>query len=300
MVRTGDSLSLTMENTTATDATVRLFKLGASDDTEVTETNTVFSGTGRVDNVTFIYGGNIFNAGTTFGLTYDDATTDAVNIGTETPEQAAARVVSTFSGIGGCVITAGTDGGDDWVITISQVTNGKTPVQALIKGSGGDNFFTLTGSEPKPRTSNGVEIRSTPSYNFIKESQTGAPINVFTLDLETTSSSQIKEPIRYKRRDINGNEKVLNCTPTIDPYQYIGSSLLNISVSGFELDGNTQVIYTIKANTTVKLSLNYMTLRNCDLFKGAIRQRLAVERMRLLATTEKTDRGLLKVLVTPH
>lgn len=298
MYRSESAIVLRFTNTRSTDAELNLFKLGASNDSTVTETNTVFSGTGRVDNVTFIYGGNIFNAGTTFVLTYDDATTDTVNIGTETPDAVATRVVSTFSGIGGCEIEAGSNDSEFWTITISQVTNGKTPASVNLKGTGGNNIFTLTGSEPKPRTSNGVEITGTPGYNFIKESQIGAPIKVYTLDLETTDSQQILQPIRYSKQDVNGNDHVRQCIPTIDPYQYIGSSILNKQVKGFELDGSTQVSFTLKANASLQLNLNYMTLKNCDLFKGALRQQKAVEFMRLLDTIEGTEGGLTKVLVT--
>lgn len=299
MLRTGDSLSLTFQNTTSSDIDVKLFKLGASDDTTFTT-----RGAGSEAAAEFIkgsvynYSSNVFQPATTITVRFSDGTaTGGINIQAQTISQTETQLAG-FTG-GTWTITPGTSPTDEWNWFCEGPTKAISDATIRVSGVVADNLAFVQVSA-QLRSSSGVVVSSTPDYNFINESQIGAPINVFTLDLQTTSSSQIKEPIRYSRRDINGNEKVLNCTPTIDPYQYIGSSLLNISVSGFELDGNTQVIYTIKANTTVKLSLNYMTLRNSDLFKGAIRQRLAVERMRLLATTEKTDRGLLKVLVTPH
>lgn len=299
MVRTGDSLSLTLQNTTSSDVDVKLFKLGASDDTTFTTRGAgVEAANQGIKASVYNYSTGLFQNGVTIKLTFEpgDSTVD-INIGGSDVDSVATSL-ATFTG-GTWTITPGSSASENWTWFNESPSKFAASATFRVFGNLADNLdFVRVGEQL--RSSSGIVISSTPDYNFINESQTGAPINVFTLDLETTSSSQIKEPIRYKRRDINGNEKVLNCTPTIDPYQYIGSSLLNINVSGFKLDGNTQVIYTVKANTTVKLSLNYMTLRNCDLFKGAIRQRLAVERMRLLATTEKTERGLLKVLVTPH
>jgi hypothetical protein len=298
MVRTGDSLSLTFQNTTSADLDVKLFRLGADDATTFTTRGAGSEAANEfIKGIVYDYNNDEFRPQVTIKLTFSNGDTTADIV---IQSSTIAQVESTLAGFSGGTwsITPGTSPTDAWNWFCEEPS--KTIASAIIRVSGviGDNL-TFVQVPEQLRSSSGIVVSSTPDYNFINESQTGAPIKAFSLDIETTNANQIKEVVNYSRRDVNGNEQVLNCTPTIDPYQYIGSSLLNISVTGFDLDGNTQVQYTIKANATVKLSLNYMTLRNCDLFKGALRQRLAMERIELMESTEKREKGLVRYLVAP-
>jgi hypothetical protein len=123
---------------------------------------------------------------------------------------------------------------------------------------------------------NGVVITdlSNVTYQEILQSQNGSAydINSLVLNLGSTPSddekaSQLLQPFKFAKRDVNGNEYDVVKNQLIDPYQdqYSYSKVDLVEEQNGEryiLDGNTAFIYRIEPYTSVNLTFNYRKVSN--------------------------------------
>lgn len=285
MVRTESAIVFDFLNTSATTQGVSLFKLGNSD--SVTTQTDVWRGTGRISSSLYSYPGQRFE-GAGIGLQFTfvgGGTSPLYNISGATV--ASLEAAATINLGGTLTISPGTGPTDNWLWTWVGPSQGILRVEffvfAALESTISVNFVGTQES-----TSTGVVVGGEPGYTYVLESQVGAPIQIYALDIQCDDNAQILEPLTYTREDANGNSITHQCIPTIDPYQDQTGVILNKKVSGFCLDGDTTLSFNLRRNVNYRLILNYMSLKNADLFKGALRQELAVERMRLLGTLGPT------------
>jgi hypothetical protein len=123
-------------------------------------------------------------------------------------------------------------------------------------------------------SANGVEVIDVGNvtYNEIKESQNGGALDVRSLTINVASApsqfeaqSQLLQPLKFKKIDVNGNEVEYVKNQPIDPYQFQNSfSDVQLTYDGevYVLDGNTKFEYVIEANTSLNLTYNYVQVRN--------------------------------------
>ena len=144
-----------------------------------------------------------------------------------------------------------------------------------------------TGSSPLPQfidcdlapltqvaSANGVEVidSSNVSYTEIQQSQNGGALDIDSLVINIGNApsnfekeSQLLQPFRFKKIDVNGNEYEIQKVQTIDPYQYqfsFGKVDMTDSGESFVLDGNTRFVYSVEPQTSVFLTYNYVQARN--------------------------------------
>lgn len=137
-------------------------------------------------------------------------------------------------------------------------------------------FATLNAmSEALTSSANGVVIGqgNNVSYQEILESQNGSVLDIDTLVVNVGKSptiaekqSQLLQPFKFAKRDVDGNEVDVVKTQLIDPYQdqysYREVNMIDGGDDRFYLDGNTAFIYKIEPLTQVKLSYNYRRIKN--------------------------------------
>lgn len=136
--------------------------------------------------------------------------------------------------------------------------------------------FNLIQFTPITITSsaNGVEVRdgSSVSYSEIKQSQNGGALDIDSLVINLGSApsdfekqSQLLQPFRFKKIDVNGNEYEIQKVQVIDPYQYqysFGKVDMTDEGQNFVLDGNTRFVYNVEPQTSVNITYNYIQARN--------------------------------------
>ena len=285
MVRTESAIVFDFLNTTATTEGVSLFKLGNS--TSVITQDNVWRGQGFIPASIYVYAGQRFEGvGVGLQFTYSSGATSALyNIsGTTISGLEAAPTIN----LGGTLtISPGASPSNPWLWTWVNPSQGIQNIEFFLFAVKQTTIKVFeVGSEEV--TTNGVTISGNVDYTYVLESQIGAPIHIYAIDIQCEDNAQILEPLTYTREDSNGNSLTHQCIPTIDPYQNQSGVILNKKVKGFILDGETSLSVRLRPNVNYRLILNYMTLKNADLFKGALRQELAVERMRLLGTLGPT------------
>lgn len=147
--------------------------------------------------------------------------------------------------------------------------------------------ITNTGSSPFPQfdqvdlaplsavsSANGVEVieSSGVSYSEIQQSQNGGALEIDSLSINIGNApsnfqkeSQLLQPFRFKKIDVNGNEYEIQKVQTIDPYQYqfsYGKVDMTDDGENFVLDGNTKFVYSIEPQTNLFLTYNYIQAKN--------------------------------------
>lgn len=138
--------------------------------------------------------------------------------------------------------------------------------------------------------------QDTMSYAELLATQTGSPMNVIALDIDTTNGNEFNNPIVYKRIDSNGNTTQKSALSVIDPYQYQTNHLVNIPVDGLLFDGNCEFDYTLDAYTTAKITFRYVNLAESMLFGTAIRQQIADQYRQAQKDMIELSNGLKKTL----
>lgn len=137
-------------------------------------------------------------------------------------------------------------------------------------------FGTLnTMAETLTSSANGVIIGqgNNVTYQEILESQNGSVLDIDTLVVNVGKSptisekqSQLLQPFKFAKRDVDGNEVDVVKTQLIDPYQdqysYREVNMIDGGNDRFYLDGNTAFIYKIEPLTQVKLTYNYRRIKN--------------------------------------
>lgn len=123
-------------------------------------------------------------------------------------------------------------------------------------------------------SANGVEVieSSGISYTEIQQSQNGGALEIDSLSINIGNApssfekeSQLLQPFRFKKIDVNGNEYEIQKVQTIDPYQYqfsYGKVDMTDEGENFVLDGNTKFVYSIEPQTNLFLTYNYIQARN--------------------------------------
>jgi hypothetical protein len=123
-------------------------------------------------------------------------------------------------------------------------------------------------------SANGVEVidSSNVSYTEIQQSQNGGALDIDSLVINIGNApsnfekeSQLLQPFRFKKIDVNGNEYEIQKVQTIDPYQYqfsFGKVDMTDSGESLVLDGNTRFLYSVEPQTSVFLTYNYVQARN--------------------------------------
>lgn len=94
------------------------------------------------------------------------------------------------------------------------------------------------------------------SYTELKNSLGQQIYDVGCLYLYTTNDTQLSNVINYNIYDVNGNVDVTNIVTTIDPYQYVGSLLVNLkdkTNTPIILNGNSSVSTTILPNSNLQI-----------------------------------------------
>jgi hypothetical protein len=151
-------------------------------------------------------------------------------------------------------------------IRLSQIVSPSSPIACF----GNIDLVTLSPSA----SANGVEVIDigNVTYNEIKESQNGGALDVRSLTMNVASApsqfeaqSQLLQPLKFKKIDVNGNEVEYVKNQPIDPYQFQNSFSdvqLTYDDEVYVLDGNTKFEYVIEANTSLNLTYNYVQVRN--------------------------------------
>ena len=119
----------------------------------------------------------------------------------------------------------------------------------------------------------GIEIVAgdgTP-YSQILESQSGGVLDIKSMRVDAISPSnelaqfQLLEPLKFRKVNADGTEKVHTKLPLIDPYQFQNSvDFLETSTKAdtFTLDGQTKFTSGVQPNTSIRLTFNYTQLTN--------------------------------------
>lgn len=123
-----------------------------------------------------------------------------------------------------------------------------------------------------------VTVQSTIPIEQIENSETGNSYRVMSIDLYSLQSEQLAQNIQYGNKNANGNRVIYSTNPVTDPYG-LGIVIFGADVEGMIIDVETIFRYTIKANSQVRMTFNYVK-GNLELMRGlnqAFIQRLIVE-----------------------
>jgi hypothetical protein len=157
---------------------------------------------------------------------------------------------------------------------------------------------------------NGVVITdySNIKYEEILQSQNGSAYDIESLVLNLGSgrslsekASQLLQPFKFAKRDVNGNETDYVKNQLIDPYQdqFSYSRIDLVSEENGEnyiLDGNTAFIYRIEPFTSVNLTFNYRRVTNLTFQTEEGSKTLEQEGKNLKALDNKTEFAEIKVI----
>jgi hypothetical protein len=147
-----------------------------------------------------------------------------------------------------------------------------------------------------PYTNVFLDPSDTP-YKQLLAAQTGMPMNIIALDLDSETNIQFANPITYKRIDLNGNETQTVALSVIDPYQFQTKHIVNIPLSGLTFDGNCEFDYTISPFTTVKVTFRYVYVAESMLFAGAIQRQIFDQQLQAQQDMMSLSHGLKKTLL---
>lgn len=123
-----------------------------------------------------------------------------------------------------------------------------------------------------------VTVQSTIPIEQIENSETGNSYRVMSIDLYSQQSEQLVQNIQYGNKNANGNRVIYSTNPVTDPYG-LGIVIFGADVEGMIIDVETIFRYTIKANSQVRMTFNYVK-GNLELMRGlnqAFIQRLIVQ-----------------------
>lgn len=165
---------------------------------------------------------------------------------------------------------------DPYGVSIQYPTDSTIRLATIICPSGFLPSFIDCDLAPLTQVSsaNGVEVvdNSSVSYSEIQQSQNGGALDIDSLVVNIGNApsnfekeSQLLQPFRFKKIDVNGNEYEIQKVQTIDPYQYqfsFGKVDMTDSGENFVLDGNTRFLYSVEPQTSVFLTYNYVQARN--------------------------------------
>ena len=192
------------------------------------------------------------------------------------------------------------------------------PTDSTIKLSS----ITNTGSSPFPQfdqvdlapltqvaSANGVEVLQSSgiSYTEIQQSQNGGALKIDSLSLNIGNApsnfekeSQLLQPFRFKKIDVNGNEYEIQKVQTIDPYQFQFSyRKVDMTDDGenFVLDGNTKFVYSIEPQTNLFLTYNYIQAKNST-FGTKLGQDEKAEDLKNIATLDDNTAKVKELVVS--
>lgn len=157
-------------------------------------------------------------------------------------------------------------------------------------------------------SANGVVVRDigNVSYNEIKESQNGGILDIESLVMNIAnapslfqSQSQLLQPLKFKKINVNGNEEEVVVNQAIDPYQYQNSfSSINLTEDGevYVLDGNTKFEYVIEPQTSVNLTYNYVAVKNLNYNTEEQNKEIEKQQNTISELSEETNYSRVKEL----
>ena len=114
-------------------------------------------------------------------------------------------------------------------------------------------------------------------YEQILESQSGQVLDIKSMRIDAVGSAgdgsntqnditnQLLEPLRFNKKDAQGNDLVYNKIPTIDPFQFQNTiDYINMKTKAdtFALDGTTSFETGVSPNTQMRLTCAYTQLTN--------------------------------------
>jgi len=201
---------------------------------------------------------------------------------------------------------------NSWGISIQYPTdlaNRVTNLNFDYQGSAEFNNINLITTQ-KVQSANGVIIEqaSNVSYDEILESQNGGALQIESLVVNigktptiSEKTSQLLQPYKFAKRDVNGNEIDVVKNQTIDPYQYQYSySKVDLveEENGDEyiLDGNTGFIYNVEPNTKVFLTYNYRKVSNSTYQKISGVESLKKDDKNIDVLSNETEYAYIKVI----
>jgi len=76
-----------------------------------------------------------------------------------------------------------------------------------------------------------------------------------SVDLFSTSVSQVQQPIEFIKKGINGNEKNIVRIPNLDVYQ-LNNTITGLKTKKFSIDEDTYINYVIEGNSNIRITLN--------------------------------------------
>lgn len=103
-------------------------------------------------------------------------------------------------------------------------------------------------------TSGGMDSTGT-TYSQFKESLGSQVYEVQGFYLYSTNPSQLIGVINYQRFDVTGNQDITNIVTTVDPYQFVGSLIVDLGNTStpIVLNGNSSVSTTILPQTDLQI-----------------------------------------------
>jgi hypothetical protein len=123
-----------------------------------------------------------------------------------------------------------------------------------------------------------VTVQSTIPIEQIENSETGNSYRIMSIDLYSEQQDQLSQNIQYGNKNANGNRVIYSTNPVSDPYG-LGIVIFGADVEGMIIDVETIFRYTIKTNSQVRMTFNYVK-GNLELMRGlnqAFIQRLIVQ-----------------------
>lgn len=164
---------------------------------------------------------------------------------------------------------------DPYGVSIQYPTDSTIRLATIYVGGALPSFINCDSAPlTQVASANGVEVidSSSVSYTEIQQSQNGGALDIDSLVINIGNApsnfekeSQLLQPFRFKKIDVNGNEYEIQKVQTIDPYQYqfsFGKVDMTDSGESFVLDGNTRFLYSVEPQTSVFLTYNYVQARN--------------------------------------
>jgi len=112
------------------------------------------------------------------------------------------------------------------------------------------------------------------TYEEILQSMAGNIYAVKSIYVQANDVDQILQTLRLYKFDVNGNAQAKDVIPTVDPTQYQSTLNIKMDSNDYVLNGRTTIDYFVKANSSVYMVFNVLTLNNADFMNDKLNQNL--------------------------
>lgn len=149
----------------------------------------------------------------------------------------------------------------------STVSVGDNPFSGVFNSQTGTMMITNGNDGTASVFGSSIIVSTNTSYKGLVYSLLGTPYKLNGIKIQSTSTTQILNTFDVNYRDVSGvgNHKIIS--PTIDPYQSQNTTQM-IKLDNVIVDNNTDITYTLDANSTTILYFVYDSWTQKDKEKG--------------------------------